>query len=73
MCTCVQSYDYVRMLPSMRADLLACIRDLHRTWKRALGELVYKFSCVSECVQIYLYSSLGDFVGRNTLCVWTLT
>jgi hypothetical protein len=38
------------MLPSMRADDLACLRAQHITWKRACGELEYKFLCVSECV-----------------------
>jgi hypothetical protein len=40
--------------------------------ERAGGELDYKFSCVSECVNVCFHSSMGDFVGRKPLCVWKL-
>jgi hypothetical protein len=42
-CTRVQSYNYIRMCPSMTADWLSCVRVLHRTWKCA------KRVCQSAC------------------------
>jgi hypothetical protein len=58
--TCVQLHDYIRMFPSKKADVLACVRANHHTWKGAWGECHICFH-VSELLQVYLYSGVGAF------------
>jgi hypothetical protein len=56
------------MRPSTRADLLACVRDLDRKWKRSKGLWHISFR-VSVCLEVCMYSSIGDFFG-SIACVY---
>jgi hypothetical protein len=44
------------MRPSTKAELLACVRDLHHKWKRSRGVWHVRFH-VSVCLKVCMYSA----------------
>jgi hypothetical protein len=70
-CTSGQSHDLIRLLPSMRADILAFVRAYHCTWQRDWIKFTYKFSCVILRALLLLLNMCVYF-GSKSLCVWKI-